>query len=125
MSPLEAMNKLIVVARTYVDNHCGAELGCGLTEAELADEAEIKEAVVKTEAMLGAAIPLTRFRVFVEVSSFVKQKKVQAEFVICAVSIEAVRIGIDALRYHRGDVLIKIFEQKQTGPDMVSGFQGP
>lgn len=88
-------------------------------------------AVAVAQAMLNTAIPVARFRAFVEVddeqpkrTAAERERAIFAEFTICGTTINSIRSGLIGLSQVKTNCRVLIFEQRATGADMVTAFQG-
>lgn len=125
LTPLEAMQTLISVA----DNH----MSLSRSMAELNDmDPEQRERVENIEvaisvvnAVLNTAMPIVRFRAFVQVDATSKKKAIRDEYTICAQSINGILAGLIGLQQHKVDVHASLWEQKPLGAEMLTGYQGP
>jgi hypothetical protein len=117
MQPTEAMQHLLSLADRVIN------LGQARDEE---DNLKLSTAVIT--AMLNTALPIARYRAFVEVSKIYRKTSdlstVEGEFTICAVDIKALKSGLAALYSADVEVRVVIFEQRADGADMVEGFQG-
>lgn len=81
-------------------------------------------------AILNNGLPIARFRIHVTVDTIQPAKRgreqvdIREEFTVCGVSVQAVRQGILALTTVDAAVQVSLWEQRATGADMVSAFQG-
>lgn len=124
MNPLEAMQRLISIA-----DHYRVEEG-GRADPDMQKEDEVAVAVI--QRMLNTATPVVRFRAFVEIDADqprskikgVKKTRVTAEYAISGVSIYSILSGLSALDIAPVNVRVTLWEQRATGADMLSGFQG-
>lgn len=117
MTPLEAMNRLIALA-----DHYRVEEG-GRPD----DEAQVEDniAVAVIQAMLNTALPIARFRAFVEVDAQSQRRgKIRDEFTVCAPTIHGILGGLIGLHHAKTDVHVTLWEQKAEGASMLTGFQG-
>ena len=87
--------------------------------------------VAVAQAMLNSMIPVARFRAFVEVDPIQPKRTAHQdktaicyEFTICGINIEAIRGGLLGLLNAPTNCRVLVFEQRATGADVVSGFQG-
>lgn len=88
-------------------------------------------AIAVAQAMLNTAIPVARFRAFVEVddeqpkrTAAERDRAIFAEFTICGTTINSIRSGLIGLAQVQTNCRVLVFEQRATGADMVSAFQG-
>lgn len=122
MNGAEALSFLILNA----DQRIGQD-PAPLTEAE---NEQLKLAVAICTAILNTALPVARFRVHVSVDTKTWDKKgkpsgsVHDEFTVSGVTIQACRQGIAALKDEIVECQVTLWEQRATGAEMLSGFQG-
>jgi hypothetical protein len=96
------------------------------------DELERKNlAIGVSQAMLNSMIPVARFRAFVEVdeeqpkrTKGEQARAIHDEFTVCAVYAMGIVSGLIGLSQVPTNVRVLVFEQRATGADVVSGFQG-
>lgn len=116
MQAVEGLTRLIAIAdQTYKD------LGDPQDEAERKEFENDQVAISIAQAMLNTALPVARFRVFVRIES---GRETGREFTICAVNIEDIVAALYPLSTMVRQVYISLWEQRQTGADMLEGFQG-
>lgn len=125
-TPLEAMTRLIAVADTHMSlSRSMAELGQMSPEQRSGIE-DVEVAISIVQAMLNTALPIARFRAFVQVDVGKPPKgPLRDEFTVCAPTIEGIIGGLLGLATYRADVHVTLWEQRATGADMLSGYQGP
>jgi hypothetical protein len=86
----------------------------------------VEVAISVVTAMLNTALPIARFRAFVQVDGSTMHKRVvKDEFTVCSTTIDGIRSGLVGLREYRTNVHVTLWEQRSTGADMLSGYQGP
>lgn len=121
MSPVEGINQLIAVADRFDSIMADAQ-----SAEELKFHEDTKLAVAISQAMLNAALPVARFRCFVSVDRDSKKKgPIRDEFTISATNISAILGGLIGISQYQTDVHVTLWEQRATGADMISGYQGP
>jgi hypothetical protein len=127
MNSLEAMTRLLSLAEVELRRN----ETYGTETPELSEsEQELATATAVITAMLNTALPIARFRVFVEVDPIqpkvksVKERPVVAEFTGCAVTVGGVRSAIQGLSIEATNVRIMLFEQRHNGAEMISAYQG-
>lgn len=113
MQAVEAMTRLIEMADHYI-----AEEG-GPADPDKREQLEV--AVAVAQAMLNTALPVARWRCFVKFESGVEKDR---EFTLSAVNIEDIVVPLRALGNARRQVYVTLWEQRATGADMVTGYQG-
>lgn len=124
MNALEAMQRLVSLADKF--RHAVGYRG------ELEEDQLDETAVAVIQRMLNTALPVTRYRVFVELDQVqprakltgVKQSPVTEEFIVSGVTIRAVLGGLIGLHEAPLDVRVTLWEQRATGAEMISGYQG-
>lgn len=126
MTPLEAMTFLI----KQVDDQMSATRQLSeITQMQPEEQAhceEVELAISVITAMLNTALPIARFRCFVSVDKHsLLKSRVHEEFTVCAVNIAGIKGGLIGLNEHRTDVHVTLWEQRATGAEMLSGYQGP
>lgn len=131
MQALEALTRLLSIADIHLvtERARRAELEEGGPELDEMDRKEV--AVSICQAMLNTAIPVARYRAFVEVDDVQpKRTKVQAEravrheFTVCAVDMDGILSGLIGVTTVPTNVRLTIWEQRADGADMISGYQG-
>lgn len=122
MQAVEALTRLIAMADLTVSN-AGAcidpEDGSG--EAENLKQDQL--AISICQAMLNTAIPVARFRAHVQIEENAA-KVPQGEFTVCAVNMVSIRAGLEVLMRHPLNIMVSVWEQRETGADMISAYQG-
>jgi hypothetical protein len=93
------------------------------------EKERIDLAMAVLTAMLNTMLPVARYRCFVEVDPGQKIREnpkgtVYAEYTVCAVNVAGIKSGISGLGHMGLDVRVLLFEQRETGADIVSAFQG-
>lgn len=117
MTPLEAMTVLIQNADQWKsDTH--------QENTQYLEQVELAQAVAT--AMLNSALPVARYRCFVGVD-FHKSpgSPIREDFTICSTTLTGIRAGLLGLREYKTEVHATLWEQRATGADMISGYQGP
>lgn len=127
MQAVEALQRLIALADQYAPRVASEE-----ATPEVRDGIEQNLiAIAIAQAMLNTALPVARFRAFVEIDD--KQPKRTAyqasvapkhEFTICAVDMDGILSGLIGVTSVPTNVKVSLFEQRATGADMLSGYQG-
>jgi len=131
MQALEALTRLLSIA----DIHLGTErarreeLEEGGPEMDEMDRKEI--AVSICQAMLNTAIPVARYRAFVQVDDVQPKRTahqagraVEHEFTVCSVDMDGIMSGLIGVTAVPTNVRVTIWEQRADGADMISGYQG-
>lgn len=85
----------------------------------------VEVAISVVTAVLNTALPVARFRAFVQVDTTSKKKAIRDEYTICAQSINGILAGLIGLQHVRVDVHASLWEQKPMGAEMLTGYQGP
>lgn len=130
MQPTEAMQYLLSLSDRFIKIGQAADETDTPIKADFSvNREELQLATAVITAMLNTAMPIARYRAFVEVTETFKKTKsdlsvLEGEFTICAVDMTSLKSGLAAL--YASDVLVRvvIFEQRPDGADMVEGFQG-
>lgn len=130
MQAAEALQRLIDLADRY--NQLREDLCPDDMREKLKGGLEDNEtAILISQAMLNSMIPVARYRAFVEVDEDQpKRTKLQqemssrGEFTICSVNIRGIMGGLMGISAVPTNVKITLWEQRATGADMISGFQG-
>lgn len=82
-------------------------------------------AVAVCQAMLNTAIPVARFRAHVSIEGVTGNTKLGlSEFTVSAVNIDGIKSGLVGLSMEGLAVYASLWEQRATGADMLSGYQG-
>lgn len=124
MTPLDALQRTVNMAKSSYD---GKSIG---DEAEFQKE---QQAIEKVELLLNTAVPIARFRMFVQVRSVggappKKHKPVMmepCEFTVCSPTIAGLKMALEGLRRRPCDVFVSLFEQKEQSADYLTGYDGP
>lgn len=82
-------------------------------------------------AMHNAAVPVARYRAFVEVdevqpkrSAEQQKRAVHDEFVLAAIPMKGIIAGLVGITGVPTNCKISVFEQRPDGADMIAGYQG-
>lgn len=118
MQATEALTRLIEIADKALT-----------AEREVTEEPERQEgvlaegetAVAICQAMLNTALPVARFRVFVQIESGREKGR---EYTICATRIEDIVAALYPLGLMSREIYVTLWEQRPTGADMIEGYQG-
>ncbi len=132
MQAIEALNHLVQQANDRVRYAHQLTEGRELSELEIEENKRNDLAIAICTAMMNAAIPVCRFRCFVKVESVNPVKGafrmdrpiVGSEYTICAVDIDGIKAGLLGLASTSSEVMVSLWEQRATGADMRSGYQG-
>lgn len=123
MQPVEALTRLIAAAdrdinRVLIDE---VEVGGDIPEDTQRDQT----AIAIGQAMLNTTIPVARFRAHVTIDKIGPSSKMGlGDFTVCGVSIPCIKNGLIGLSHEANEVHVTLWEQKATGADMLSGYQG-
>lgn len=124
MQAVEAMQRLIAMSDELLGLHPSQR-----PENKNKEDSEVAVAII--QAMLNTALPVARYRAFVEIDD--KKPKRSAyqetiapthEFTVCAVDMEGILSGLIGVTSVPVNVKITVFEQRADGADMISGYQG-
>lgn len=124
MQAVEALTRVIALADFMTAAPLeGAERLRPRTES---DQEQDSIALAICQAMLNTAIPVARFRAHVSIEA-VHSKTSRlglCEFTISAINIDGIKASL--ITYMREDLTIHatLWEQRATGADMLSGYQG-
>jgi hypothetical protein len=127
MQGVHAMQLLLDAGRKRLSMLGG---DCDLPE-QLSDEAkaeyeEMKEAVEQMELLLGAAIPMVRFRCYVSVEDPQKSKSLGlGEYTVSSTNIPGIKNGLIGLSKEPVAVYAQLWILRPGGAEMLSGYQGP
>jgi hypothetical protein len=94
------------------------------------EQEQIKLATAICVAMLNTALPVSKYRAYVEVigqhgaKKPITQGKVEAEYTACAVNMAGIRSGLVGLLREDLEVRVLVFEQKAGSADVVTGYHG-
>ena len=116
MQAVEALTRLIAIA----------DQANQVTSFDMKTTEELEQdqlAVTIAQAMLNTALPVARFRCFVRIEGGVK-KEIGSEYTVCAPDLKSIQSSLRLLLPHRRDVYIQLWEQRKTGADMLSAYQG-
>lgn len=116
MQAVEAMTRLIAIADRFK-----ATMGDAQSEEEQHQYEQAEVAAAVAQAMLNTALPVARWRCFVK---FESGKEKGREFTLCAVNIEDIVVALYAHVHIARQVYVTLWEQRPTGADMVTGYQG-
>lgn len=122
MQPVEALTRLIALG----DAELKQNLTYGTDHQELSpNEEQLSTALAIGQAMLNTAIPVARFRAHVTIDKIGPSSKMGlGDFTVCGVSIPCIKNGLIGLSHEANEVHVTLWEQKATGADMLSGYQG-
>lgn len=123
MQPVEALTRLIQVTDLSIAE---AKSQINMEDSIIAFEVEQNEvAVAIGQAMLNTALPVARFRAHVTIDKIGLSSKLGlGDFTVCGVSIPSIKNGLIGLSHEGVEVHVSLWEQKATGADMLSGYQG-
>lgn len=123
MQPVEALTRLIQVTDLSIAE---AKSQINMEDSIIAYEVEQNEvAVAIGQAMLNTALPVARFRAHVTIDKIGPSSKLGlGDFTVCGVSIPSIKNGLIGLSHEGVEVHVSLWEQKATGADMLSGYQG-
>lgn len=121
MQAVEAMQRLITIADLSMIDVRGKE---GLSEAEQQALMDNETAIAIIQAMLNTALPVARFRCYVEIETALHKELREGEFTVCAVDIKGIEAGLLFLARRPAIVKVHLFEQRQAGAEMIHGFEG-
>ena len=123
MQPVEALTRLIQVTDLSIAE---AKSQINMEDSLVASEIEQNEvAVAIGQAMLNTALPVARFRAHVTIDKIGPSSKLGlGDFTVCGVSIPSIKNGLIGLSHEGVEVHVSLWEQKATGADMLSGYQG-
>lgn len=123
MQPVEALTRLIKVTDLSIAE---AKSQVNMEDSIIASEVEQNEvAVAIGQAMLNTALPVARFRAHVTIDKIGPSSKLGlGDFTVCGVSIPSIKNGLIGLSHEGVEVHVSLWEQKATGADMLSGYQG-
>ena len=131
MQAIEALTRLLSIADIHLtaERLRRGELEEGGPEIDEMDRKEI--AVSICQAMLNTAIPVARYRAFVQVDDVQPKRTphqagraVEHEFTVCAVDMGGILSGLIGVTAVPTNVRVTIWEQRADGADMISGYQG-
>lgn len=124
MQAAEALQLLITLGDELLNLHPSQR-----PANENKDREELALAV--SQAMLNSMIPVARYRAFVEVdeeqpkrSKYQESIAITGEFTICSVNMAGIRGGMIGLSHVPTKVRVMIFEQRATGADVLTAYQG-
>lgn len=122
MQPVEALTRLIALG----DAELKQNSTYGTDHQELSpNEEQLSTALAIGQAMLNTAIPVARFRAHVTIDKIGPSSKMGlGDFTVCGVSIPCIKNGLIGLSHEANEVHVTLWEQKATGADMLSGYQG-
>lgn len=131
MQALEALTRLLSIADIHLttERQRRVEMEEGGPEMDEMDRKEV--AVSICQAMLNTAIPVARYRAFVEIDDYQpkrtaaqKDREVLHQFTVCAVDMDGILSGLIGVTSLPTNVRLTIWEQRADGADMISGYQG-
>lgn len=123
MQAVEALTRLIKTTDLSIAE---AKSQINMEDSIIASEIEQNEvAVAVAQAMLNTALPVARFRAHVTIDKIGPSSKLGlGDFTVCGVSIPSIKNGLIGLSHEGVEVHVSLWEQKATGADMLSGYQG-
>lgn len=119
MNGLEAITRLLALSEQAV-----RDKGIDPQDSANKEDRDVVALAVIT-AMINTAMPIARFRAHVQIEDCETKKVPQGEFTILAVNMVSIRAGLETLMQHPLKVMVSLWEQRETGADMISGYQGP
>jgi hypothetical protein len=127
MNGAEALTNLIALADDAIKEDGVLIIGGGVQQLE-----DVKTAAAVCTAMLNTMMPIARWRAFVQIDEVITNLKKggtdlkvqREEYTICSVSIAGIKNGLLSLAFDDLPVHVSLWEQKATGADMVSAYQG-
>jgi len=119
MNGLEAMTRVLALSEQAIRDR-GID---PQDPANMEDRDVIAMAVIS--ALLNTAMPIVRFRAHVQIEDCETKKVPQGEFTVLGVNMTSIRAGLETLMQHPLKVHVSLWEQRATGADMISGYQGP
>lgn len=119
MNGLEALTRLLVLGEQGIRDK-------GI-DPQNPDNAEDRDVIALAiiSAMMNTALPIARYRAHVQIEDHGNKKIPAGEFTISAVNMVSIRAGLETLMQHPLKVFVSLWEQRATGADMISGYQGP
>lgn len=124
MQAVEAMQRLIAMSDELLGLHPSQR-----PANENKEQDEVAIAII--QAMLNTALPVARYRAFVEVdqdqpkrSKFQERVAVRDEYTVCGVTMASLISGLVGITHVVTNVKVTVFEQRADGADMISGYQG-
>lgn len=118
MQPAEAMTLLIALGDATLK--LNSSVGTGQPELSESEE-QLQLALSVAQAMLNTALPVARFRLFVQVESGTDKG---TEYTVCTPDIEGIISALHSLGVLSRKVYITLWEQRSTGAGMVQAYQG-
>lgn len=123
MQPVEALTRLIEASDRMVNQVLVEDLKEGDDIPQYTQD--LMTATAIGQAMLNTAIPVARFRAHVNIDSIGPSSKMGlGDFTVSGVSIPCIKNGLIGLSHEGVEVHVTLWEQKSTGADMLSGYQG-
>lgn len=125
MQAAEALTRLIAMGDEL--------LGLHPSQRPANEDKEREElAITIAQAMLNSMIPVARYRVHVEIDAEQPLRKsaedaraVHEEFTACATQMHGILGALIGITMTKTNVRVSLWEQRPTGADMISGYQGP
>lgn len=124
MQAVEAMQRLIAMSDELLGLHPAQR-----PANEDKEQDEVAIAII--QAMLNTALPVARYRAFVEVdreqpkrSKFQDSVAPRDEYTVCGVTMDNILAGLVGITHVPTNVKVSVFEQRADGADMISGYQG-
>lgn len=128
MNSLEAITRLIQFADDSLQSKMKKLLGEGRGGEEVpVEDMELGVAISITNAILNAALPIAKYRCFVEIDKDqdkAVRKLVKTEFTVCGASMSAIKSGIASLLIEPINARVMIFVQLPHNSDMITAYQG-
>ena len=119
MNGLEAITRLLVLGEENI-----RAKGIDPQDPSNKEDRDVV-AIAVIQAMLNTAMPIARFRAHVQIDDHHDKKMPAGEFTVLGVNITSIRAGLETLMHHKLNVHVSLWEQRETGADMISGYQGP
>lgn len=115
MQVTEALQRVISVAISADDGRS--------IDPDNKDYQDDQAAIAICQAILNTALPVARFRAFVQIDD-IPGKQEGREYTVCAVSVPEIQQAVKYLAKVPLAVSVTLWEQKQAGAEMLSGYQG-
>ncbi len=121
MQGSEALTRLIAIADRFHETMQDAQ---SKEERDQFEQGQL--AVSVAQAMLNTALPIARFRCHVTIDKVKEGSKIAPgdDFTVCGTSVKAIKNGLVGLAMEAIEVHASLWEQRPTGADMISGYQG-
>jgi len=120
MQPVEAMSILIAIG-DLASKSMGAAVPEAVDDPQTLSQQRLDVAIAVAQAMLNTALPVARFRLFVQIETGRDKGR---EYTVCSPTIEDIIAALYPVGRIARRIYVTLWEQRPEGADMIEGFQG-